>query len=183
MKPASQTAAEALEELQWHHSAGECEASTPIRNPPRLRGKPTEPCSTFSVWSRSGDAVGSEAGAQLGSCRFEFNSASSSIRRAVTRKTSCLHSSARVFIMAARNSARWVLGAVVACAIAAASAGVAAVGAPAAGGGPSPTGVEHRHVCGPAAAGFARCHAVLVVNPDALPHPAKRPPPTTTTVP
>ena len=28
MKPASQIAAEALEELQWHHSAGKCEALT-----------------------------------------------------------------------------------------------------------------------------------------------------------
>ncbi len=39
MKPASQTAAEALEELQWHHSAGECEASTPNQKPSTVTGE------------------------------------------------------------------------------------------------------------------------------------------------
>jgi len=43
MKPASQTAAEALEELQWHHSAGECEASTPNQKPSTVTGEAQRP--------------------------------------------------------------------------------------------------------------------------------------------
>jgi hypothetical protein len=41
MKPDSQIAAETLEAIQRHQSAGECEAPSAISNPPRSRGKPT----------------------------------------------------------------------------------------------------------------------------------------------
>jgi hypothetical protein len=43
VNPASQTASAALDPIQWHHGAGECEAPSAISNPPRNEGKPTSP--------------------------------------------------------------------------------------------------------------------------------------------
>lgn len=42
MKPASQIAADVLGTIRWHHGAGEWEAPSAIRNPPRFQGKPRE---------------------------------------------------------------------------------------------------------------------------------------------